>query len=175
MVLAALGAVFILFRALSRNSADSTDSSNRVSIGGAKATTDLNREFTFAINDSKGKKLTDLKMFLENADLRDEIIVQGKRATAIQGRTFLILTIKITNDYTRGLEVNSKDYFRLIVNGKDSDLLAPDIHNDPVVVQPTSTKYTRIGWPIYDSDKSLVLSVGEIEGEKTKVELNLQQ
>jgi hypothetical protein len=151
-----------------------SNSSTRVAVAGAKATSNINKDFAFPLKDSKGKKVTDIKFVIESAELRDEIIVKGKRATAIQGRTFLIVTVKITNDYTKALEINSKDYFRLTANGNDKDLLAPEIHNDPVVVQPTSTKYTRIGWPINDTDKNLTISVGEIEGEKTKVELNLQ-
>lgn len=163
-----------LGRVLTRVKPSSPASDGRVTVAGAKATNQLNQEFSFPIKDSTGKKITDMKFFLETAELRDEIIVQGKRAVAIKGRTFLVLTFKISNNFTRSLEINTKNYFRLTVNGKESDLLAPDIHNDPVVIQPTSTKYTRIGWPLYDTDSSLTLLVGEIEGDKTRVELGLQ-
>jgi|SRR3989344_1533425 len=145
----------------------------RVSVAAAKATSALNREFVFPLKDSAGKTATEMKFTLETAELRDEIIVKGKRAVAIEGRTFLILTFKITSGFTKSLEINTKNYFRLVRNGNETDLLAADIHNDPVVVQPTSTKYTRLGWPINDTDTSMVLLVGEIEGEKTKVELGL--
>lgn len=146
---------------------------SRVQVAGARATIPLDQEFSFPVRDSAKKTVTNIKFILENAELRDEIIVQGKRATAVQGRTFLIVTFKITSDFTRSLEINTKNYFRLTVNGNESDLLASEIHNDPVVVQPMSTKYTRIGWPIYDTDRDLILLVGEIEGEKTQVELNI--
>lgn len=174
IVLVAAGlTIFAVSRYLSKPRSGIT-SDGRVIVAGAKASATLSQDFSFPLIDSKGNNITDIKFVLDSAELRDEIIVKGKRATAIQGRTFLILTVKITNNFTKALEINSKDYFRLITNGKDNDLLAPDIHNDPVVVQPTSTKFTRIGWPINDTDKNIVLMVGEIEGDKTKVELNLQ-
>jgi hypothetical protein len=59
------------------------------------------------------------------------------------------------------------------VNGNTSELLAPDIHNDPVEVQAISTKPTRVGFPINDTDKKLTLFIGEINGQKDKVELGL--
>ncbi|MBI2587609.1 hypothetical protein HYW29_02275, partial [Candidatus Amesbacteria bacterium] len=149
-------------------------SDSRVSILGAKAFTNLNQDFSFPLKDSSGKKLTDVKFFLESVELRDEIIVKGKRATAVQGRTFLIINLKITSSYPRTLNVNTQDYFRLTLNGQTEEMLAPDIHNDPVAIQPISTKYTRLGFPINDTDKNLALLVGEVAGEKTKVELNLQ-
>jgi hypothetical protein len=164
--------IFVISRLLAKVSSTSSDVT-RVSVAGAKATNQLNRDFLFPLKDAKGTTVTEMKFTLENAELRDEIIVKGKRAVAIEGRTFLILTFKITSDYTKSLEINTKNYFRLTKNGNETDLLAADIHNDPVIVQPTSTKYTRIGWPIDDSDQDLVMLVGEIEGEKTKVELGL--
>jgi len=103
----------------------------------------------------------------------DEIVVKGQRATAIRGRTFLILTLKITNGYTRPIEIDTKDYVRLSVNGNRDEWLAPDIHNDPVLVQATSTKFTRVGFPVYDSDSDLLLRVGEIEGKKEFIELSI--
>src|SRR3989344_3471057 len=139
----------------------SQSSITRVSIAGAKATKQHNREFTFPLEDSKGNTFTTMKFTLETAELRDEIIVDGKRAIAIEGRTFLILTFKITSDFNKAMKINPKNYSRLTKNGQEADLLAADIHNDPVVVQPTSTKYTRIGWPINDTDATLVLLVGD--------------
>lgn len=169
-------AVYILFSAILRRPSGTSVNSgdSRVVIAGPKSVQKINREFSYPLTDSKGNTLTDVKFLLENAELRDEIIVKGQRAIAVAGRTFLILTVKITSTYTRALEINAKDYFRLTVNDKPEELLAPEIHNDPVVIQPTSTKYTRLGFPINDSDQNLKLLIGEIEGEKTTVELTVQ-
>ncbi|MBI2008460.1 hypothetical protein HYS82_02280 [Candidatus Amesbacteria bacterium] len=179
VVISAAVIVILVGKTLTRLSRSSSppsvaSSDSRVSVLGAKAFTNLNKDFSFPLKDSSGKKLTDVKFLLESAELRDEIIVKGKRATAVQGRTFLIINLKITSSYPRTLNVNTQDYFRLTLNGKTEEMLAPDIHNDPVAIQPISTKYTRLGFPINDTDKNLALLVGEVAGEKTKVELNLQ-
>lgn len=146
----------------------------RVNVQGAKARQDINAEFPISIKDSKGEVAAKIKMELQSAELRDEIIVAGKRATSIRGRTFLILNLKLTSDFPQPIEINVRNYFRLTTNGKEAELLAADIHNDPVLVQPMSTKYTRIGFPINDTDKQLVLWEGDVSGQKQKVELNLK-
>lgn len=148
-----------------------TDSSGRVTVKGAKATSDLNREFSFPVRSDSGDEITSIKFVIEKVELRDEIVVQGQKATAVEGRTFLILNIKITNDFDSALEINTKDYVRLSVNGR-GEWLAPDIHNDPVEVQAISTKQTRLGFPVNDTDKNLRLKIGEIDGQKEEVEIS---
>lgn len=131
----------------------------------------LNRGFKFPIKDQEGEEIGSFNYTLEKAEIRNEIIVQGKRATAVEGRAFLIINLKIVNELNQGLNINSRDYVRLSVNGNDKEWLAPDIHNDPVEVQAISTKYTRIGFPINETDKNLVLRVGEINGKKEIINL----
>ena len=144
---------------------------DRIEVGVAEKTLDLNKEFAFPLNNYKGEKIDEVKYMIEKAELRNEIIVQGKRATAVKGRTFLIINLKVSNEFTRSIEINTKDYVRLSVNGNEEEWLAPDIHNDPVEVQAISTKYTRVGFPINDTDKNLIIRIGEIEGEKEKIPL----
>lgn len=138
------------------------------------ATETLNREFQFPIRDEKGTEITKLKYVIENAELRDEIIIKGEKATLVSGRTFLILNLKLTNDYTKTIEINAKDYIRLSINGNTQELLAADVHNDPVLVQPTSTKITRLGFAINDSDSDAKILVGEIGGEKQTIDLQIK-
>lgn len=136
------------------------------------ATTNVNRELKFPLLDNKGKELGKLSYTIQNAELRKQIIVKGKRATAVDGRIFLIINLKIVNDLNQGLEVNTRDYIRVIVNGNTKELFAPDIHNDPVEVQAISTKNTRVGLAINETDKNIELRVGEINGPKEKIKLN---
>jgi hypothetical protein len=132
----------------------------------------LNKGFEFPLTDAKGKEVAKIKYLLESANLQDSFIYQGKLATAVKGRQFLIFNVKITNPYKDTIEVNTKDYIRVKMNGSEEQL-APEIHNDPVQVQGNSTKYARIGLPINETDKDIILLIGELEGQKETVKLNL--
>lgn len=146
---------------------------NKITIQNAKASQELNKEFLFPLKDAKGKEISKLKYSIQKAELRDEIIIKGQKATAVKGRTFLVLNLKITNDYNKSIQISARDYLRLSVNNS-SEKLAPDIHNDPVEIQAISTKFTRLGFPINDTDKNLTLQVGEIDGKKELIKLNLK-
>ncbi len=151
-----------------------TNKDQRIVISNALATMQVNKELAIPVKDAKGVELTKLRYFIESAELRTEIIVKGKRAIAVKGRKFLILTIKIINDFDRPIDLSTRDYVRLSVNDNEKELLAADIHNDPVSIQPISTKLTRIGFPINDTDKNLTLYVGEIKNtNKEKITLAL--
>ncbi len=136
----------------------------------------LNKTFNFPLTDDEGEKVGSFDYTIENAELRKQIIVQGKRATSIEGRIFLILNLKVANNLDQAIKLNTRDYIRVVVNKNENEKLAPDIHNDPVEVQAISTKYTRLGLAINESDTKnpIVLQVGEIEGEKQTVELNFK-
>lgn len=143
-------------------------------VKGALSSQDINKELKFPIRDSEGEEVSQIKYIIQKAELRDEIIVKGQKASAVKGRAFLILTLKIINEYNQPIEIETRDYARMSVNGNQEEWLAPDIHNDPVEVQAISTKFTRLGFAINDSDKNLLLRIGEIDGDKEKVELNLK-
>lgn len=145
--------------------------SKKVEVKGATATQEINREFVFPLKSGKGDEVGRVKYLIEKGELRDEIVVKGQRATAISGRVFLIFTLKISNEFNKAIEMNTKDYVRLSVNGNRDEWLAPDIHNDPVEIQAISTKYTRVGFPINEGDHDLILRVGEIDGEKEEIPL----
>lgn len=141
----------------------------------AKETYIINREFAFPVKDDSGKEISKIKYFVESANLQDEILVKGQRARSVQGRIFLIVNIKITNSYKQGIQINSRDYVRLVVNGNVNELIAADIHNDPVEVQAISTKSTRIGFPIDDTKNTLELQIGEINGKKQTIKIDFSK
>jgi hypothetical protein len=148
-------------------------SDQRIEVQKPRAEQDLNKKFAFPLLDDKGKEVSKIKYEILDAELRDEIIVKGKMATSVKGRTFLILNLKITNDYNKSISINTRDYIRLTANS-NKEKLAPEIHNDPVEIQANSTKYTRVGFPINDTDKDMKLSVGEINGSKQDIALTLK-
>lgn len=132
----------------------------------------VNKTFSFPLRDQQGQEVSQLRYTIESIELRDDVIVQGQRATAINGRTFLIINIKLTNTHNQAIQVNVRDYLRIRV-GNASEQLAPDMHSDPVEVQAISTKQTRLGMAISETDKNIVLQIGEISGEKETIQLSL--
>ena len=166
-----LGALLIVgflgIRALVQSS---DNSSKEVVLRDAISKKDINKDFSFAIKDDAGKEVTKLGYKIENAELRDQILIKGKSASAVTGKKFLILNVKLNNTFNRSIELTAKDYVRLTVNN-NPELIAPDIHNDPVIIQPISTQVTRIGFAIKDDDKDLVIKAGEINGPKTDIEI----
>jgi hypothetical protein len=147
-------------------------SADQVSVQKARATQTLNKTFKFPLKDDTGKEVSTISYTIQNIELRDQIIVKGETATAVKGRTFAIFNLKLTNNYTKAVQINARDYVRLIVDGS-SEKLAADIHNDPVEVQAISTKYTRIGFPIDSDQRKFILQVGEISGAKQDIKISL--
>jgi hypothetical protein len=129
----------------------------------------LDKPFSFPLTNESGKEIGNFSYEIQQAELRNEIIVKGQRAYAADGRVFLIINLQLKNGLKQGLQINSRDYVRLSVNGNKEELLAPEIHNDPVEVQAISTKFTRVGFAVNDKDQDFVLIVGEIDGDKQEI------
>lgn len=164
--------VFVINGVLAKTQVNGTQD-KRIAINKPIASQTLNKQFSFPLKDDKDREVSKFSYTIENVELRNEIIVKGQKATSIKGRAFLIFNIKITNTFNKNIQVQSKDYLRLTVNGTD-EKLAADIHNDPVEVQAISTKYTRLGLAINETDKDIVLQVGEINGKKQTIKLDLK-
>lgn len=161
---------FFFFKPAGKNGSSSSD--QKLEVKAPSATSEVNKNFSFPLKDSKGVEVAKVEFQITKAELRDEIIVKGKKASSVKGRTFLVFNLNIKNSYHREIQIDSRDYVRLSVNGDEENWLAPDIHNDPITVQPISTKQTRIGFPINETDGKFVLQVGEIQSDKEKIEIN---
>ncbi len=148
-------------------------SDSRVELKGPRAKMSLDKTYEFPLTDDKGKEIARLKFFVDDAELRDEIILGGQKAVAPKGTTYLITTIKLTNTSNKFIEMRVRNYVRLNINGNKDEWQAASIHNDPVEVQPQSTKLTRLGFPINDADKDLMLRIGDLEGKKETIKLDL--
>lgn len=173
VVVLAGATIFLTGKMFQSSTKATTPADQRAIVSGPRATAVISRDFSFSITDDKGKEVTKLQYTLESAEIRDEIVVKGSRAVAVSGRTFLILNLKLVNSYDKGININARDYIRLVTNGDTGEQVAADIHNDPVNVQAISTKATRLGFPINDSDiHNVSLQVGEIKDSKEMVPLN---
>ena len=174
VVIIAVITLLIAFNPFSSPSSQAA-TNNKAVIKDALAVQELNREFKFPLKGEKDEVIGEIKYVIENAELRDEIVVKGKKASAVAGRTFLTFNLKITNETNQTISMNTKDYIRLFVNGNEAEPLSPSIHNDPVVVDAISVKPTRVGFAINESDTQLKLRIGEIKGEKQTIDLDLKR
>lgn len=170
-IIAAILMIWFVYDSRQSNSLSSSENvlGSTAEVAPPVATADINQSFPIPLTDENGDELADLDYAIENAELRKEILVKGNKATAIEGRAFLVVNLKITNNSEKGVNVNSRNYIRLNVNDNQEEWFAPDIHNDPVEVQAISTKKTRIGFPINETDTNLTLQFGDIEGEKIQI------
>ena len=169
LIIISLGVIKILGSGTQDNSSTQSAQISQAIKGKA-----INREFTFYLVKGDGVAPDKpFKFLIEGAQLRDEIVVKGKKATAVKGRDFLIVTIKITNTHNQSFKINTRDFVRLSVDNNQLEWLAPDIHNDPVEVQAISTKLTRVGFPVNESAKTFALQIGEINGIKEIIQLDL--
>jgi len=161
--------LLVLFSSLSKGKDDTSDITN---VAKPIAAEDINQEFSFPIKGSDGEEMGKIKYEITNAEIRDQIIIQGKKYASVDGRKIFVVSLKITNEFDQGIEINSRNYLRLSTNGNE-EWLAPEYHNDPVTVQAISTKPTRVAFTVDQSAKDLVLQVGEIKGEKQKIEISI--
>lgn len=178
VILVVFGILFALRAVLQNKENNSsatlgTDTASKVELKPARASMDINKDIKINI-EGADKEDGEVTMTIVNAEMRDEIVVQGQRASSVAGRTFLVINLKLTNNLKSGVKINTRDYLRLAVGDKKDEWLAPDIHNDPVEVQAISTKPTRVAFPIDDNNTHFTLAVGEINGSKENIDLNLQ-
>lgn len=169
----ALIALGLVVRALFSSRATSVEETTKMTLKAATADKQLAKEFKISLKDEKGEDVEGITMRLENVEIRDEIIVQGQKANSVAGRSFLVVNLKLVNSLQQAVEINTKDYLRLSVN--ENEWLAPDIHNDPVLVQAISTKPTRVAFPVDAGLTRFTLQLGEITGDKEKVEIDFSQ
>ena len=144
----------------------------KVALEGPKAETEVNQSFYFPLNNANGEEVGQIEYLIEKAELRDEIITEGRKYTSLEDRQFLTLSLKLKNDMDQAVRINVRDYVRLSMNGEE-ELFAPTLHSDPVEIQAISSKPTRLGYTINSTDTDLILHVGEITGEKIQVPLSL--
>lgn len=126
----------------------------------------INKDFSFPIKDDKGNEIAIFTYTIQSVQLQNEIILKGEKADSVEGRTFLLINLKINNPTNQTMQLNSRDFIRLSVDNSPEHL-APEIHNDPVEIQAISTKYTRLAMPVDENIKKVTLYIGDINGEKT--------
>jgi len=162
--------VMVIARALGGNDKQNSQVAG-VSDNNSQNIIQLNKKFNFPLTDSTGEEVSSIEYEIESAELTDDIFIQGQPTKPIAGRTFLVLSLKVTNDYQQDIEIDTGDYIRVKLDVLGDELLAADMDNDPMKVQAISTKYSRLGYSIPKDFGNIKLLVGEISGDKEELTL----
>lgn len=164
------GGLFIVSRNNSGQVAG-TQTSNRVTSlesNNAKATAEVYKSFDFeAINQNQDQK--DIKFTISTVERKDQIMVQGEVKTAPKGSDYLLVRLEIENSHSERLAMTPSDLIRLDDAGK---LFAPDYHNGNVILDPISTKKDLVSFVVKSDAKKFAFQVGELNGDKQKVEIS---
>lgn len=135
-------------------------------------TANLNKKVEFPIRDKDGKETgTKLAVTFTSIERADKILYGGKPLTAKQGKDFIIANIEIENTTKDRLTVRPVDFIRLVdAEGRN---YAPDIQTNSLKVEPLSIKNTRTMFIVSENMKTLKFLIGEINGNRETVEVNL--
>jgi hypothetical protein len=129
---------------------------------------EINKSFEFKAIDAS-KKEVPITFTIVSAERKDSIKVKGEDRKPVAGKDYLLLRIEMQNGKTQRVAIATSDRIRLDENGK---LFAPDYHNGNVVIDPISTKKDIIAFAVDAKQKTFTFQIGELDGEKQKVEVN---
>jgi len=109
------------------------------------------------------KKMT---INLTNANITNQILIQGERAKTREGKLFLIINMELNNDEPFVVYSFPVDLVRLARGDKK---FAPSVHQGKVEIRPSSTKISNVGFVIDEGEKNFTLELGEISETKETV------
>jgi len=127
--------------------------------------TTIDKSFDFLIK--KGGK-DNFSIKIDKATIVKLVTNKGKPLMAKEGQAYLLLYLLIDNNLQSSLNLNSQNYFRLLVDDKK---YAPDLYNTGVQIAPISTKSDQLGFVVKEDQKEFKLQVGEIDGKKEVIDI----
>lgn len=130
----------------------------------------LNQNYQMVAHDINGAALNKkLNLSFIDAKKVSSILIQGKTAQAINGKTFILLDFNIVNPDKTVYFANTSDLFRLV---SGSTKTAPAVHQGVIDIRPLSTKSSNVGFLVGKDDKNFTIEVGEIDGNKRVIQVN---
>ncbi|OGY32498.1 MAG: hypothetical protein A3A57_03235 [Candidatus Woykebacteria bacterium RIFCSPLOWO2_01_FULL_41_12] len=153
------GIIFIFGRERSSNTSENLGPSVQI-----------NKSYEVVARTEKKQRTTGrFKMTITNARFASSVLVQGKRATPIKGKIFLIVDIEIENPHKVQLYAFPVDLFRFI--REDGQKFAPSVHQGAVLVRPEATKKSNVAFVAEPGEKKFRIEVGEIGEAKEILEI----
>ena len=158
VVLVILTAGFFLFNS---RSSDSTEDKPTVKIG---------KSYEIIARTSEGQRTTGrFNLTVTSTQFADSILVQGKRATPVKGKTFLVINMEIENPFKVSLYAFPVDLFRFV--REDGQKFAPSVHQGAVRIRPESTKKSNAAFIVLPNEKKFKIEVGDINSPKETLEI----
>lgn len=131
----------------------------------------INNKFDVPIKGQDGKDTGEnLHVTITDAEKSKDILIQGRPASAKDGKAFLIINMEIGNETKKSLTVQPVDLVRLVDSqGKN---YAADVYNNDVSAEPLSIRKSRIGYVVDESNKSFKLLIGEVRVKQQPIVVN---
>src|SRR4030042_2922045 len=138
-----------------------------------RPTVNINRSYQVIARTLEKQRTTGrFALTVTNAQFADYILVQGKRAKPIEGKTFLLINMEIENKHNVELYAFPVDLFRFI--REDGKRFAPSVHQGAVLVRPQATKKSNVAFVASPTDKKFKIEVGDINNPKETLEVTFK-
>jgi hypothetical protein len=133
---------------------------------------------TYAVNalDVTGKPAkSKVDLTIKTAEKSQDILIKAQPATAKNGSSFFVLQVELKNPTAERLIVSPLDLIRLMVDNQKraAEIYSEEVPNirGSVVIEPDSTKVTRVGFVLTPDivSKKLKLQIGEINSPDKQV------
>ena len=140
----------------------------------SKPQAEINQEFSVQARTSEKIRVrdADLTVTLTDADIDNVLLIQGKRATTREGKTFLIINMEVENKFEVPLYIFPIDLLRLV--REDGKPIAPSVHQGTVEIRPVSVKKSNVGFVINPDEKAFRIEVGDVSSEKQILEISFK-
>ncbi len=139
-----------------------------------KPTADINQNFSVQARTREKVRVRDanLAVTITDSDIDNTLLIQGKRATTREGKTFLIINMEVENEFAVPLYIFPVDLLRLV--REDGKKIAPSVHQGSVEVRPVSTKKSNVGFVIDPSDRDFRIEIGELSKDTQILEISFK-
>lgn len=141
---------------------------------GGNPQANINQNFSVQArtNDKLRVRDADLSVTLTDTTINNTLLIQGKRASTREGKTFLIINMEVENQFQVPLYIFPIDLLRLV--REDGKRIAPSVHQGTVEVRPVSTKKSNVGFVIDPNEKDFKIEVGEVNRDKQVIEISFK-
>lgn len=158
--------IFILSLAiirLSNNQSLSNKSPNSIEI------ISQDRTFKFQGYNQNSKQQGVITFKINNVEKTDNVLVNSQEFHAKNKKLFLIVNLELQNETSYSLSIIPSDFIKLLY---DNQQFNPDLHNNLLSVEATSTKKDRIGFVIPEDNRKYILAVGQTGSDKSEIDIN---